>query len=99
MPDPLPVARQAGRSVGQKAEILLLTDGNATDLAGSALQLGIWLLLVLTAMSGLPLAALIAAEAAFEGRGEMEVEELPRGPEPTLIGHDLPAGTEPPSSS
>ena len=39
-----------------------------------------------------------AVEAIATARGEVEVEEPARRPEPTLIGHDLPAGTEPPSS-
>jgi ATP-binding cassette subfamily B multidrug efflux pump len=38
-----------------------------------------------------------AVEAIAAARGEAEVEEPARRPEPTLIGHDLPAGTEPPS--
>ena len=38
-----------------------------------------------------------AEEAIAVARGEADVEEpRPRRPEPTLIGHDLPAGSEPP---
>ncbi len=39
-----------------------------------------------------------AVEAIAVARGEPETEEPPaRRPEPTLIGHDLPTGSEPPS--
>jgi len=43
-------------------------------------------------------AAAGAVDAIAVARGEPEPEEPPmRRPEPTLIGHDLPAGSEPPS--
>jgi ATP-binding cassette subfamily B multidrug efflux pump len=42
-------------------------------------------------------AAAGAVEAIAAARGEVEPEEPPpRRPEPTLIGHDLPTGSEPP---
>src|SRR5262249_24078877 len=41
-------------------DVGLAPSGGATDLADAALQLGIWLLIVLTAMALLPVAALLA---------------------------------------
>jgi hypothetical protein len=45
-------------------DVGLAPSGTASDLAGSALQLGIWLLAALALMTFLPLGALVAVEAA-----------------------------------
>jgi hypothetical protein len=45
-------------------DVGLAPSGSASDLAGAAVQLGIWLLIVIALMALLPVAALIAAETA-----------------------------------
>jgi hypothetical protein len=47
-------------------DVGLAPSGSASDIAGSALQLGIWLLVALAVMAFLPLAALVAVEAAAD---------------------------------
>jgi hypothetical protein len=44
-------------------DVGLAPSGNASDLAGSAVQLGIWLLVVISVMAFLPIAALIATRS------------------------------------
>ncbi len=52
------------------SDVGLAPGGNATDLAGSAVQLGIWLLLLITLMAALPLVALVAGEAWWNAHGK-----------------------------